>query len=57
MAEIGAAQWIELSPLLDELLEAQGEARAQRLARIRQENAGARDAAGGAAWRAHRDRA
>ena len=39
MAEIGATQWIELSPLLDELLEAQGDARAQRLAQIRRENA------------------
>ncbi len=39
MAEIGATQWIELSPLLDELLEAQGDVRAQRLAQIRRENA------------------
>ena len=39
MAEIGATQWIELSPLLDELLELQGEARAQRLVQIRRENA------------------
>ena len=38
MAEIGATQWIELSPLLDVLLEVQGEARAQRLAQIRREN-------------------
>ena len=35
MAEISATQWQELSPLLDELLEAQGDARAQRLAQIR----------------------
>ena len=39
MAEIGATQWIELSPLLDELLELQGDARAQQLAQIRRENA------------------
>ena len=36
---IGATQWIELSPLLDELLELQGDARAQKLAQIRRENA------------------
>ena len=35
MAEISATQWQELSPLLDELLEAQHAVRAQRLAQIR----------------------
>lgn len=39
MAEISATQWLELSPLLDELLEAQGETRAQRLAQIRRDDA------------------
>ena len=39
MAEISATQWIALSPLLDELLEAQGEARVQRLAQIRRDDA------------------
>jgi serine/threonine protein kinase/tetratricopeptide (TPR) repeat protein len=35
MAEISATQWRELSPLLDELLEAQHDTRVQRLAQIR----------------------
>jgi len=39
MPEIGAMQWIEPSPLLDESLEVQGDARAQRLAQIRRESA------------------
>ncbi|MGZ9057772.1 MAG: protein kinase domain-containing protein [Burkholderiaceae bacterium] len=39
MADISATQWIALSPLLDELLEAQGEARVQRLAQIRRDDA------------------
>ena len=39
MAEIGATQWIALSPLLDELLEAQGQTRVQRLAQIRRDDA------------------
>ena len=45
MAEISATQWQELSPLLDELLEARGEARAQRLAQIRRDECSARDPA------------
>ena len=40
MAEISATQWLELSPLLDELLEAQLETRSVRLAQIRRENEG-----------------
>ncbi|HKO66575.1 MAG TPA: serine/threonine-protein kinase [Burkholderiaceae bacterium] len=39
MAEISATQWRELSPLLDELLEAQSETRAQRLEQIRRDDA------------------
>ena len=39
MAKISATEWQELSPLLDELLEAQGETRAQRLAQIRRADA------------------
>ena len=39
MAEISATQWRELSPLLDELLEAQHETRVQRLAQIRRDDA------------------
>src|SRR6188474_748699 len=39
MAEISATQWQELSPLLDELLEAQPEMRVQRLAQIRRDDA------------------
>jgi len=39
MAEISAAQWRELSPLLDELLEAQHDTRVQRLAQIRRDDA------------------
>jgi serine/threonine-protein kinase len=39
MAEISATQWQELNPLLDELLEAQAEVRAQRLAQIRRDDA------------------
>jgi len=39
MAEISATEWQALSPLLDELLEAQGETRAQRLAQIRRTDA------------------
>ena len=35
MSEISATQWQELSPILDELLEAGDAARAQRLAQIR----------------------
>jgi hypothetical protein len=35
MAEISGTQWQELSPLLDEQLEAQDETQAQRLAQIR----------------------
>ena len=38
MSEISATQWGELSPLLDELLEADDAARAQRLAHIRRAN-------------------
>ena len=39
MAKISATEWQELSPLLDEFLEAQGETRAQRLAQIRRADA------------------
>ncbi len=39
MAEISATQWRELSPLLDELLEAQHDTRVQRLAQIRRDDA------------------
>ena len=38
MAEISATQWQELNPLLDELLEVEDAARAQRLAQIRRAN-------------------
>ena len=39
MAEISATQWQELNPLLDELLDAQSDARAERLAQIRRDDA------------------
>ena len=38
MADISATQWQELSPLLDELLEAQPDSRVQRLAQIRRDD-------------------
>lgn len=43
MADISATQWQQLNPLLDELLEAQAEARTQRLDQIRRNDAALAD--------------